>query len=195
VDGASPIRLPDLKDYVTEAAVHGGGWLPITFHDVCDAYASDYIHCMATYGPISDMVLGQFLDWLHSAGHSGGAPAGVVVQTMRWAMSTANRPDTTPPSTTARCDGSPCQAPAYRRPVSVSLPAADPGGVGIAKTYYTTDGSTPGTSSGIYQTPLIVQHPETIKFFSVDNAENTEKAKTVTIKAGSKSGPAMGAAG
>jgi peptidoglycan/xylan/chitin deacetylase (PgdA/CDA1 family) len=182
VDGSNPIRLSDLEDYVTEAVAHGGGWLPITFHDVCDAYASDYIHCMSTYGPISDMVLGQFLDWLHGAGHSGGAPAGVVVQTMRWAMSTANGPDTAPPSTTALCDGSPCHAAAYSGPVSVSLPAADPGGVGVAKTYYRADGSTPDTSSGVYQTPLILHESETIKAFSVDNAGNTEQVKTFTVK-------------
>jgi peptidoglycan/xylan/chitin deacetylase (PgdA/CDA1 family) len=184
VNGANPIRLSDLENFVTQAVAHGGGWLPITFHDVCDAYTSDYSHCMSTYGPISDQVLGQFLDWLRGAGHSGGAPAGVVVQTMRWAMSTGNGPDTTPPSTGARCDGSPCQAAAYRHSVSVRLQAADPGGTGVAKTYYTRDGSTPNTSSGMYQTPLIVAQSETIKFFSVDNAGNTEKVQTVTVKVG-----------
>ena len=90
VDGASPILLPDLESYVTGAAT-AGGWLPITFHDVCDPYEADYIHCMSTYGPIDDTVLGQFLDWLGDAGHPGGAPAGVVVRTMRWAMSTVNK--------------------------------------------------------------------------------------------------------
>lgn len=184
VDGTNPIRLSDLENYVTEAAAHGGGWLPITFHDVCDAYASDLIHCMSTYGPILDTVLGQLLDWLHGAGHPGGAPAGVVVQTMRWAKNTVNGPDTTPPSSTALCGGSLCRAAAYGSAVSVSLPAADPGGAGVAKTYYTTNGSTPTISSPVYQTPLILPHSETIKFFSVDNAGNTEKVKTVMVKVG-----------
>ena len=194
VDGASPIRLSDLENYVTKAVAHGGDWLPITFHDVCDSYASDYIHCMSSYGPISDTVLGQFLDWLRTAGHSGGAPAGVMVQTMRWALNTGSGPDATPPSTEALCDGSPCQADAYRRSVSVSLPAADPDGVGVVKTYYTTDGSTPNTSSGIYQTPLVLARSEMIKFFSVDNAGNREKVKTVTVKAGLYSTPVPAAA-
>lgn len=92
VDGRSPNRLADLKNYVTGTAAHGGGWLVITFHDVCDAYAPDYIHCMSTYGPIQDRVLGQFLGWLALAGHPGGAPAGVVVQTMRQAANTVGRP-------------------------------------------------------------------------------------------------------
>jgi peptidoglycan/xylan/chitin deacetylase (PgdA/CDA1 family) len=74
VDGANPIKLLDLENYVIKAAAHGGGWLPITFHEVCDAYAPDFSHCMSTYGPIWDTVLGQFLDWLHNAGHARGAP-------------------------------------------------------------------------------------------------------------------------
>jgi hypothetical protein len=53
---------------------------------VCNAYASDYIQCMGSYGPVQDVVLGRFLDWLGRAGHPGGAPAGVEVQTMREAM-------------------------------------------------------------------------------------------------------------
>ena len=52
-----------------------------------------------------------------------------------------------PPSTRALCDGSACRAAAYRHPVVVRLPAADPGGAGVAKTYYTADGSAPSTPS------------------------------------------------
>src|SRR5262249_31137950 len=146
--------------------------LPVTFHDVCDASAPDSTHCMSTYGPITDTALGQFLAWLHNAGHPSGAPAGVVVQTMRWAMNTVHGRDTTAPATIALCDRSPCQAAADGGRVRVSLRAADPGGVGVAKTYYTADGSPPNTSTAVYQTPLTVTHAETIKFFSVDNAGN-----------------------
>ena len=42
VDGASPMTLNDLEAFVDAAAAHGGGWLPITFHDVCDQAASNY---------------------------------------------------------------------------------------------------------------------------------------------------------
>jgi peptidoglycan/xylan/chitin deacetylase (PgdA/CDA1 family) len=85
VDGSSPIQLSDLESFVTAAAAHGGGWLPLTFHDVCDQAASDWSNCMSTYGPIQDTVLGQFLDWLQNTGQPGGAPAGVTTQTMRQA--------------------------------------------------------------------------------------------------------------
>ena len=74
------MQLSDLESFVTAAAAHGGGWLPITFHDVCDANASDFSNCMSLYGSIQDTVLGQFLDWLQAAGQSGGAPAGVAVK-------------------------------------------------------------------------------------------------------------------
>lgn len=86
VDGASPIQLSNVQTFVTAAATHGGGWLPITFHNVCDARAVDYTHCMSSYGPIQDTVLAQFLTWLQDAGQPGGAPARVVVQTMRQAI-------------------------------------------------------------------------------------------------------------
>ena len=86
VDGSSAMQLSDLESFVAAAAAHGGGWLPLTFHDVCDQAASDWSNCTSTYGPIQDTVLGQFLDWLQNAGQPGGAPAGVTVQTMRQAM-------------------------------------------------------------------------------------------------------------
>jgi len=195
VDGSNPIQLSDLENFVTAAAAQGGGWLPITFHDVCDASAADYSNCMSTYGPIQDTVLGQFLAWLQNAGQSGGAPAGATVETMRWAMNTVNGPDTTPPQTTALCNGSPCQNSPYGGSVSVSLSSSDARGVGVRNVYYTTDGSTPTTSSPAYQTPLILLHTTTIKYFAVDNAGNAEPVETTTVQVGSNPSPVIAAAG
>ena len=49
--------------------------------------------------------------------------------------------DTTPPTTTISCNGATCQSGAYDAPVTVTLTATDnPGGFGVDKTYYTTDG-------------------------------------------------------
>jgi hypothetical protein len=180
-NGWDPIALPVLERFVTAAAARGGGWLPITFHEVCDAYADDFSHCMSTYGPVLDTVLGQFLTWLQDAGRPGGAPAGVAVQTMRTAMNTWKGPDATAPSAFARCDGSPCHAAPYLGPVRLSLDATDGGGTGVARIYYTVDGSAPGTSSRVYGTPFTVARPETISFFAVDNAGNAEHVKTVTV--------------
>jgi peptidoglycan/xylan/chitin deacetylase (PgdA/CDA1 family) len=180
--GAEPITLPVLERFVTAAAAHGGGWLPITFHDVCDPYAGDFVDCMATYGPILDTVLGQFLDWLQHAGRPGGAPAGVVVQTMRTAMNTWRHRDTTPPSAAALCDGAPCHAAPYLRPVRVALTATDVGGTGVPRIYYTAGRRAPGAASPVYQTPFTVARTETIKFFAVDNTGNAERVRTVTIR-------------
>lgn len=80
VDGSGDENLTDLQSFVNAASAHGGGWLPITFHDVCDASAADFSTCMSKYGSIQDTVFGQFLDWLAAAGQPGGAPAGVVVK-------------------------------------------------------------------------------------------------------------------
>jgi peptidoglycan/xylan/chitin deacetylase (PgdA/CDA1 family) len=80
VDGSADENLADLQSFVSAASAHGGGWLPITFHDVCDANASDFSDCMSKYGSVQDTVFGQFLNWLAAAGQPGGAPAGVVVK-------------------------------------------------------------------------------------------------------------------
>jgi peptidoglycan/xylan/chitin deacetylase (PgdA/CDA1 family) len=80
VDGAADEKLADLESYVTAAATHGGGWLPITFHDVCDAKAADFSDCMSKFGSVLDTVFGRFLDWLAAAGQPGGAPASVIVK-------------------------------------------------------------------------------------------------------------------
>ena len=80
VDGSADEKLADLQSYVNAAAANGGGWLVITFHDVCDAKAADFGDCMSKYGSVQDTVFGQFLDWLAAAGQPAGAPASVLVK-------------------------------------------------------------------------------------------------------------------
>jgi hypothetical protein len=67
--------------------------------------------------------------------------------------------------------------------------ASDPGGVGVRETFYTTDGSTPTTSSQVYSQPVDVLSPTTVKFFSVDNAGNAEAVQSVHIQVGSDPQP------
>jgi hypothetical protein len=51
---------------------------------------------------------------------------------------------------------------------------------GCDKIYFTTDGSTPTTSSMVYTVPISLSTPTTLKFFSRDLAGNSEYVKTLT---------------
>ncbi len=92
-------------------------------------------------------------------------------------------PDTTPPATTISCNSSACSGGWYSTAVTVALSATDnTGGSGVSKTYYTTDGSTPTTSSTVYAGPFTVPATTTVKFFSVDNAGNTEQVNSQAVQ-------------
>ena len=62
---------------------------------------------------------------------------------------------------------------------TVTLTPTDTGGSGVAATYYTTDGSTPTTSSSQgTSVALSTDGVYTVKYFSVDNVGNAEAVKT-----------------
>jgi peptidoglycan/xylan/chitin deacetylase (PgdA/CDA1 family) len=91
--------------------------------------------------------------------------------------------DTAKPVTTVSCNGSACSTGWYRTaPVTVALSATDSGSAGLDKTYYTTDGSTPTTSSTIYSGQFTVTGTTTVKYFSTDRAGNAETVKTQLIQ-------------
>ena len=69
------------------------------------------------------------------------------------------------------------------------------GGSGAAATYYTTDGSTPTSSSPTFSTPFIITRSETLTFYSVDNAGNAEQVQTITVLDQPHADPVVGAAG
>ena len=65
----------------------------------------------------------------------------------------------------------------------VTLTPDDGAGSGVAATYYTTDGSTPTTSSAQGTTVnLTADGIYTIKYFSVDNVGNTEPVRTASTQ-------------
>ena len=92
-------------------------------------------------------------------------------------------PDTTPPATTIACDGAACTTAGYNGSTTVTLTATDAGGWGVDKTYYTTDGSTPTTSSTVYTAPFKLGTPGsyTVRFFSADLAGNAEQVRSQQI--------------
>ena len=51
----------------------------------------------------------------------------------------------------------------------------------MVATYYTTDGSTPTTSSQVYTGPFPVTATSTVRFFSVDQSGHTESVKSQQI--------------
>ena len=83
--------------------------------------------------------------------------------------------DTTPPITTASPGGG-----VYGTTQWVALTCSDPGGSGCDKIYYTTNGSTPTTSSPVYTSLIKIPVTTTLKFFATDIARNSEAVKTQT---------------
>ena len=66
--------------------------------------------------------------------------------------------------------------------MTVALSATDnPGGWGVANTYYTTDGTTPTVSSPVYNGPFTTHGPVTVEFFSTDLAGNAEQVSTQQV--------------
>ena len=76
--------------------------------------------------------------------------------------------DTTAPVTTASPLGG-----TFTAPVTVTLTRNEAG-----TTYYTTNGTTPTTSSSVYSAPLNFSATTTLKYFSRDTAGNSEAVKT-----------------
>ena len=117
---------------------------------------ANYSFCISDWGPVELNTLNALLDWLQNAGQPGGAPPRTDVQTVSQVV---NGPDTQAPVTTLNCDGSPCASTTYNGSTTVALSAKDPGGSGVQATYYTTDGSTPTTSSPRLHRP-VHDHPD-----------------------------------
>jgi peptidoglycan/xylan/chitin deacetylase (PgdA/CDA1 family) len=69
-----PLTLEYMQAAVRAAAAHGGGWVQIVFHLVCQPSDPDYQTCMNSEGPVEVGVFSSFVDWL-----ANDAPAGTVV--------------------------------------------------------------------------------------------------------------------
>jgi len=65
----------NLEEYVTQAKRHGGGWVPLVFHHVCDACADPY--------SIQTKQFAAFLDWLKAQGTTVRTVGEVIGGTMR----------------------------------------------------------------------------------------------------------------
>lgn len=80
--------------------------------------------------------------------------------------------DTTPPTASASPVGGD-----YASPQSITLTASEP-----ATIYYTTDNSTPTTSSTVYTGPITISNATTLKFMAVDSVGNQSTIYTQTYQ-------------
>jgi peptidoglycan/xylan/chitin deacetylase (PgdA/CDA1 family) len=176
---AGQVTLANMQALITGASSHGGGWDQIVINKVCSQSldSANYSTCATGAGWIELADLNSFLDWVQNAGQSGGAPEGTVLKTAAQALMSA---DTTPPSTSASCDGSPCATSTYSNTVQVSLSPTDIGS-SVSSTHYTTDGSDPTLSSPTYTKAIPVTTTTDLKFRSWDYAGNAEAVQTQHI--------------
>jgi N-acetyl-beta-hexosaminidase len=91
------------------------------------------------------------------------------------------RIDTTTPSSSITCNGGACSTGWYKASVTVSLSATDSQS-GVAAIRYTTDGSTPTTSSPAYVGSFVLAATTTVKYRAWDNAGNAEATKSQLIR-------------
>jgi hypothetical protein len=90
--------------------------------------------------------------------------------------------DKAKPTSTIRCNGATCKSSTYRGTVSVTLSGTDTGGSGLKNIRYTTNGSTPTSSSPIYTGPISLTSTKTIKWRAEDNAGNVESVHSQSVQ-------------
>lgn len=97
--------------------------------------------------------------------------------------------DRSAPTTVISCNGLACGG-VFGALVTVTLPATDTGGSGLARTTYTTDGSDPRASATAqtYAGPFTVSRSTTVTAVSTDVAGNVEPPKSATIQIGTGTG-------
>jgi peptidoglycan/xylan/chitin deacetylase (PgdA/CDA1 family) len=167
--------LDTIKGYITNAETHGGGWVILAFHDICDG--------CDTYG-IPQSRLEQLLDWLKARESTG-----TVVRKLNDVIGGSLQPspgtaDTIKPAASTSCGGAACSAGWYTTPVQVALSGTDAGGSGFEAIRYTTDGNEPSLTSPVYSAPFIVNGTTTVRYKAWDNAGNVEpKSQLIQIDA------------
>jgi peptidoglycan/xylan/chitin deacetylase (PgdA/CDA1 family) len=167
--------LAQLQSYVTAAESHGGGWVVLTFHGVCNDGCADEL----SFGTAKFTAL---LDWLKAR-----EAQGTVVRTVGEVMGggTGAPPPAGPPITSIACGGTTCSAGWYpSTSVEVALSTFDPDNSAVASTRYTIDGSDPVSSptASSYTGPFAVTETQTVQYYSTDVDGHAEPVKSQAIR-------------
>jgi peptidoglycan/xylan/chitin deacetylase (PgdA/CDA1 family) len=169
--------LSTLETYVTNAETHGGGWVILVFHGICDNRCTDT-------NSLSPSIFTALLDWLQPRS-ANGTVVRTVDQVMNGTSPPPPGPDTTPPATAITCNSAACSTGWYNTvPVTIALSATDTGGSGVAQTRYTLDGSDPSASATAitYTSAFTVSQTTTVRFYSTDLAGNAEPPRTQLVQ-------------
>jgi hypothetical protein len=168
--------LNQIESSVTGAETHGGGWVIITFHNICDE------GCDPDGYSTSQATLQAFLDWLQPRAATGTTVKPVNQVIGGAVKASPGTTDTNSPTSTSFCNGAPCASGPYANPATVTLSGSDTGGSGLEAIRYTTDGSTPTLSSAVYTGPFTVSATTTVKYRAWDNAGNAEATNSQLIQ-------------
>jgi peptidoglycan/xylan/chitin deacetylase (PgdA/CDA1 family)/archaellum component FlaF (FlaF/FlaG flagellin family) len=92
------------------------------------------------------------------------------------------RVDTNPPSSSIKCNGGSCSNAYFKPGASVTITATDADS-GVASIRYTTDGTTPTSSTGtVYSGSFSVSSTTTVKYRAFDNAGNAEAVNSQLVQ-------------
>ncbi len=181
-----PLTVAELERYVTQAEQHGGGWVPLMFHDICSCGASS----------ISSGDFSKFLDWLKARAVLGTLVATENdVITGNFSAPPPVQPPPPPPPPPSGSDTSPPTA-SIASPkggasvsggaVAVTVNASDAGGIGDVDLYVDGDWTTWSKSAGspyslTWNATSFGTGSHTLRAFVYDKAGNLAKSAPVTV--------------
>jgi hypothetical protein len=182
--------LPKVKDFKRPVvAVKGpvGFSGPSTTFALAASEPDVVFSCLLDHGsfhvcpqPLSFSGLGE---GEHTLFVSGVDPAGnqaLEPTVYKWTV------DTTPPTSSALCDGAQCSTGWYANSVKVTLAASDSSS-GVQTIRYTLDGSQPTPTNGqTYTAPITVSNSTTIQYRAFDRVGNAEAVRSVRLQVDTK---------
>jgi hypothetical protein len=156
-----------------DSSISQRGWVVVTVHPQDFANFSSSGEALNSVNQNSISRIDTVLNGISSRGYSIKSFNELV------GLASAGGGDTTPPVVTASPLGG-----SYSSAQSVTLSANEP-----ATIYYTTNDSTPTTSSPVYSSPISISSTTNLKFFGVDSAGNASPVTTETYTISGSSFP------